>query len=305
MKHTLIYGKVKNINRQGILMAGASYFIWGIMPLYWKLLKPIDSGVIIFYRIILVAAVSLFIVLKTEGKEALKAAVRPEKAKLLFLLAGAFITANWSLYVWAVNAGFVIQTSIGHYMEPLLIALAGVFIFREKFTRSKFIAFLLAISGVMVIIIAHHEVPVLALTLGSTFAVYAAVKKYIHCSSMVSLFYETIFFVPAAAAVVLWLEITGRGALAAATGLQYLLLMTVGAVTVLVLWLFSESETKTSLSNIGVIAYLSPTISLLLGIFVFHESFDRIQMLAFSIIWAGLFLYAAGSCRNSRQQSYK
>lgn len=282
-------------NKKGIFLAFLSYFIWGIMPLYWKLLIPIDSFVIIFYRIILVAAVCLVIIAKTEGLSAVRESLRPKGAGWTFFLAGIFVTANWGVYVWAVNAGMVIQTSIGHYIEPLMICLFGMILFREKVSKFNIIALLCAAAAILLMVIHYREIPFVAIGLGSTFAIYAAIKKKENGSSMVCLFNETIFLVPPAAIILVWLESTGRGAFQAASPPKYLLLMTTGLVTVLVLWLFAEAEAKTTLSNIGLIAYLAPTISLFLGIFVFHEPFDLVEFLSFVIIWTGLAVFGAGS----------
>lgn len=293
-QNEITLGAAEQQNRKGLALAFASYIIWGIMPLYWQELKPIDSWVIIFYRIILVAVVSFAGAWKADGWEKIKAGLKPKGTKLTFLLAGLFITANWSLYVWAVNAGFVIQTSIGHYLEPLMIAGFGIILFKEKAVKSKIFAFALAGIGVLIIMVHYGEAPFIAIGLGSTFAIYAAIKKRVSCSSILSLFYETVFFVPAALIIVIYLETTGKGALAVASPAKYLLLMTVGLVTVIVLWLFAEAETRTSLSNIGLIAYIAPTISLFLGIFWFKEPFDLVQLGAFAVIWAGLIIFSIG-----------
>ncbi|SCJ54563.1 putative chloramphenical resistance permease RarD [uncultured Eubacterium sp.] len=300
-QNTGMVGRTVLQNRKGIVLALTSYIIWGVMPLYWQELKPVDSWVIIFYRIVLVAVVSFIGAIKTDGWDEIKSGMKPRGAKALFFLAGVFITANWSLYVWAVNAGFVIQTSIGHYLEPLMIAGFGMVLFKEKASKNKFIAFGLAGAGVLVMIVHFGEVPIIAVGLGSTFAIYAAIKKKLSCSSMLSLFYETIFFVPAALIIIIYLECTGRGALSMASPAKYLLLMTVGLVTVIVLWLFAEAETKTSLSNIGLIAYIAPTISLLLGIFWFQEPFDLVQLCAFGIIWLGLIIFTIGEFRTMKK----
>lgn len=300
-QNTGMVGRTVLQNRKGIVLALTSYIIWGVMPLYWQELKPVDSWVIIFYRIVLVAVVSFIGAIKTDGWDEIKSGMKPRGAKALFFLAGVFITANWSLYVWAVNAGFVIQTSIGHYLEPLMIAGFGMVLFKEKASKNKFIAFGLAGAGVLVMIVHFGEVPIIAVGLGSTFAIYAAIKKKLSCSSMLSLFYETIFFVPVALIIIIYLECTGRGALSMASPAKYLLLMTVGLVTVIVLWLFAEAETKTSLSNIGLIAYIAPTISLLLGIFWFQEPFDLVQLCAFSIIWLGLIIFTIGEFRTMKK----
>lgn len=282
---------VSNDNKKGILLALGSYVLWGVMPIYWQAMHPIDSFVIIFYRIVLVAVVSFLCALKTDGFEKIKDAIRPKKRIVIFVFAGIFITINWSVYVWAVNANYVIQTSIGHYIEPLMIAIFGIILFKERLTKYKFMAFVLAAIGVLIIIIHCREVPFLAIGLGSSFAVYAAIKKLVKCSSMISLFYETIFLAPIALVFVLYLELTRQGALQVANLPKYFLLLSAGVVTVLVLWLFSESETKTSMTNIGLIAFVAPTISLLMGIFLFKEPFDVVNLIGFIVIWIGLLCF--------------
>jgi len=282
-------------NTKGTIMAVSSYVIWGLMPIYWQALKPIDSGIIILYRIVLVAIVSFAGALKTDGWEEIKKTIRQKKAVLYFLSAGIFITLNWGLYVWAVNAGFIIQTSMGHYIEPLMIALTGIILFKEKLTKSILISLCFAGTGIIIMLVHYGELPMIALGLGSTFAIYAAIKKKIHCSSIMSLFYETVFFVPLAAAGIIYVEVKGIGAFAAATKPEMGLLMTVGIVTVAVLWLFAESEKKTSMSVIGIAGYLAPTISFFLGVFVYNEPIDQIELIAFAVIWVGLAVFVTGT----------
>ena len=136
---------------------------------------------------------------------------------------------------------------MGHYIEPLMIALTGIILFKEKLTKSILISLCFAGTGIIIMLVHYGELPMIALGLGSTFAIYAAIKKKIHCSSIMSLFYETVFFVPLAAAGIIYVEVKGIGAFAAATKPEMGLLMTVGIVTVAVLWLFAESEKKTSM----------------------------------------------------------
>jgi len=278
-------------------------FWWGIMPIYWQWLKPIDSAVIIFYRIVLVAAVCFLFALKVHGMEEIKAQLRPKGVKLRYFLAGLLITANWSIYIWAVNADMVIQTCIGYYIEPLIVCLFGVFLFKEKLDRFKIIALILAGTGVSVVIIHFRQLPAVALSLGITFALYAAMKKGFSMPPLLSLLYETIFLMPPALIVIIGMEVTGRGALAVINSpLQYVLLMFCGLFTAFPLALFANAANKIDLFSLGITEYISPTISLCISIYLFKEPFDRIQLIAFAVIWVGLVFFSYGEYVKNRKE---
>ena len=154
----------------GLIAALGCSFLWGILPMYWKLLVPIPSSVIIFYRIFWVGVVTFFAALKLYGWERIKAPLKVKGNKLKVFIAGVIITLNWSIYIWAVNAGFIIQTSIGYYIEPLVVCLFGIIFFKEKITKYNLSAFVLATIGVLVVVIHFGEVPTIAIGLAMTFA---------------------------------------------------------------------------------------------------------------------------------------
>ncbi|MBS6208271.1 MAG: EamA family transporter, partial [Firmicutes bacterium] len=156
--------------RQGMTSALMCSFFWGILPIYWQLLRPIDSSVIIFYRIVLVAAVSLTGALLFHSREEISAPLKDKKLVAKYALAGLLITVNWSIYIWAVNADFVIQTSIGYYIEPLVVCVFGIVLFKEKLSKYKMIALVFAAAGVAAVIAYFREIPLIALGLALTFA---------------------------------------------------------------------------------------------------------------------------------------
>ena len=287
--------------KQGMISAIGCAFWWGFMPIYWKMLNPIDSAVIIFYRIVLVAAVCFLLALKVHGMDEIRKQFGKPGIKLRYFIAGLLITLNWSIYIWAVNAGMVIQTCIGYYIEPLIVCVFGVFLFREKLDKYKVIALILATAGVAVVIIHFGQIPLIALSLGISFALYAAMKKNFTMPPLLSLLFETVFLMPAALCVVIWLEVSGNGALAAVDMGKYLLLMFCGLFTAFPLLLFANAANKLDLFVLGLTEYISPTISLFISIYLFKEPFDSIQLIAFGIIWVGLVFFSYGEYRHVKQ----
>ena len=280
--------------KQGMISALGCSLWWGIMPIYWQMLRPIDSSVIIFYRIVLVALVCLVGALILYDKETILAPLKDKKKLFKIVLAGFLITANWSMYIWAVNANLIIQTCIGYYIEPLAVCLIGIIIFKDKLSKYKTIAFCFAAAGVVAVIVYFGEVPILALSLALTFAFYAALKKDFNMPPILSLLYETIFLMPFALGVIVYIETTGQGALAVAEPYKYALLMLCGLFTAFPLGLFADAANKLNLFVLGLTEYISPTISLFIGIKFLGEPFEPIQLIAFAIIWVGLVFFSYG-----------
>jgi chloramphenicol-sensitive protein RarD len=279
----------------------ACSILWGFLPIYWQALRPIESSVIIFYRIALVGVVCFVASLPLYGWKRIKAPLAVKGAKGKYFLAGVMITLCWSIYIWAVNADMVIQTCIGYYIEPLMVSLFGVFFFREKLTKYKSIALIMAFLGVVVILVYFHRVPLVALSLALTFSIYAAMKKSFQVEAILSLLYETMFLVPVAVGVIIYLETTGQGALGVGTPLQYGLLLLSGLFTAIPLGLFAIAVNKVSLVTMGLLEYIAPSITLAIGIFLFKEPFDLVQFLAFVLIWIGLGVFTYGELRGYQQ----
>lgn len=286
--------------KKGLIYALACSILWGILPIYWQALRPIESSVIIFYRIFLVGLVCLIVSFKLYGPEEIKKHLAPKGAKLKFFLAGCLITANWSIYIWAVNADQVIQTCVGYYIEPLMVSVFGIIFFKEKLTKYKLMALVLALAGVVVLLLHFMEIPLVALSLAITFATYAAVKKSFNLPSVLSLLYETMFLMIPALAVIIYLEVTGQGAIGVGEPYQYGLLMLCGPITALTLAFFAEAANKVPLVTLGIIEYISPSLALVIGIFVLHEPFDMVQFIAFVIVWIGLVFFTIGEAKESK-----
>lgn len=292
----------RNEYKRGVSSAIVATVLWGFLPLYWNALKPIESSVIIFYRVVLMAIlcfIATAIILK--GKGIFKPMVKDRKTFFIYLVAGVLITINWSIFIWAVNSGHVIQTSMGYFMEPLVVCLFGIILYKETTNGWKKIAIGLAIVGLAIMVIGYHEVPAIAVSLALSFAVYSAIKKSVKIHPLQSLLYETIVLAPFALGVIIYLEATGKGGLQVG-GINYFLLMFAGICTAAPLALYSYAATKVSLVTVGICEYISPSISLLLGIFVLGEPFEKVQFCAFSAIWIGLIFFTYGEIKDMKNQ---
>ena len=267
------------------------------MPIYWQWLRPIESSVIIFYRILLVAVVCLIAALFKYSLKEILEPLKDKKLLLKYILAGILITTNWSIYIWAVNAEFVIQTCIGYYIEPLMVCIFGVILFKEELTVYKKTALAFALLGVAVVIIYFRQVPMIALGIAVTFSIYAALKKNLNRPPILSLLYETVFLAPFAIAIIVYIEASGQGAIASLESgelYKYGLLMLCGLFTAFPLGMFANAANKINMFALGLTEYISPTLSLIIGIFLFQEPFEKIQLVAFAIIWVGLIFFSYG-----------
>lgn len=267
--------------------------VWGILPIYWKTLHPIDPLLIMLYRLVL-ACLLVFVVGLIIYKW--RGIIEPAKEKgalIWFVVAGMVISVNWTLYIFMVNTEKIVQTSIGYYIEPLMVCIFGMIFFKEKPSKYKYIAIGLAFAGVCVMLLSYGQLPILALVLASTFATYAAIKKKVQAPALISLFYETLFLAPIAIGIILYMELGGKGAFTVGQPGQIALLFFSGLFTAIPLCLFAVAANRISLLALGLTEYISPSIGLVLGIFLYKEAFDIYQFLGFLIIWLGLAVFTA------------
>lgn len=287
--------------RVGLLCAIACSVMWGSLPVYWKMLGEIDSLLIVFYRIVMSCVSVLIADLFLYKKEDIWKPLKEKGAKLTYGLAGVLISANWGTYIWAVNSGRILQTSIGYFIEPLLVCIFGVLFFREKLNSCKIVAFLFAIAGLGYMLIRYRELPLIGLFLALSFGVYAIIKKKVEADAMLSLLYETIFVVPVALIAIVYMESRGLGIVAHFQPLTLVLLLLSGIATGIPLILFAVAAKKVDMITLGVTEYLSPSISLVLGVAVYGEPFDSVRFTAFALIWVGLVVFTVGMYRDAHK----
>ena len=292
----------KSQYKEGLISLLLCMTIWGLLPIYWKALIPIDSWIIILYRVSLAFMVSaLYARTKYSWKEIFDPLLHDKQLALKYFFAGVLITANWSTYIWAVNAGYMIQSSIGYYIEPLVVCLLAIIIFKEKLSTFKLIAFGLATLAIIIQLVHYKEFPGIALGLAFSFAIYAAIKKTVEQPPLISMVYETFFLAPIALGLILYLEFTGKGSTAMMNApYQFVLLLFAGLVTVIPLVLFGSAAKKVPMVTLGLMEYISPTIGMFLGVFVYHEPVDIVLLISLVIIWIGLGFFTVSEIRDNK-----
>lgn len=291
---------MKKNYEKGFFAALGCAGLWGILPIYWKSLIPIPSSTIIIYRILMIAVVCVIAARFKYSWSRIFSPLKDWRTSLKFFVAGLIVTSNWSIYIWAVNSGHIIQTSIGYYIEPLVVCIFGAIFFKEKLTVYKSTAVILAAASVIVILVHFGQVPGIALILATTFAIYSAIKKTVDQPPVISLLYETIFMAPIMLCVIVWLELHGAGALGVGESYQYFLLLLCGLATAIPLGLFAYAAQRTSMFVLGLTEYLSPTLALMLGIFLYKEPVDKVLIMAFGLIWIGLIFFSYGEFKSGK-----
>ena len=287
--------------RNGIICVLACQLIWGFLPVYWQALVPIPSWIIILYRMTTMFIYSYIAARMRYTKEEIWGPLKEKGAVKRYLIAGALLTANWSIYIWAMTTGHMIQSSIGYYIEPIVICLFGVVIFKEKFTKYNATAMALATIALVVMLIHYRQLPGVALGLAFTWATYSAIKKSSKNPPVIELVYETMFYAVFAVIGILVIETRGIGALNLGVPGKYALMFLSGLVTLIPIALFGSAAKKVSLFIIGLTQYISPSITLLLGIFAYKEPIDRVQLISFAVIWIGLIFFTYGEDKNNKE----
>ncbi len=284
------------------MAAACCYLIWGLVPLYWTRLASIDPVELIAYRhvgtLVVVAALVFF-----QGQMAeIQGVFRDRRTLGVHLLSGSLLTVNWLVYVWGVNTGHVIETSLGYFLVPLMNVAAGRFVLHEHLRRLQWVSIGFAVAGVVVIIAQIHRVPWIALVLAATFSSYGLLRKRSSLGSLSGLTVETLLLAPLALGFLVWRQSTGLGALGRVDGWLHGLLMCAGVVTATPLLLFAYGARRIRLTTLGLLQYLGPTTQFTLGLLVYREPFSSDRALGFVLIWAGLILYTADNLLGGRRR---
>ncbi len=289
--------------RRGLWIAVASFVMWGLMPLYWHLLKAVPSLQIVVHRIVWSALLVVAYLVWKQGRGWLRAALAKPRVAWMLALSGVLIAFNWGLYIWAVNAGHVVETSLGYFINPLLNVLLGVLLLRERLTVAQWVAVVVAAMGVLWLTFNYGSFPWIALSLAASFGLYGFIRKLAVVDSIPGLAIESLYlFVPALAAL-LWLESQGSGGFISSWGWQVdALLVFGGALTALPLIGFAYAVRRIPYSVVGFMQYLAPTLQLLIGVLVFNEVFDRARAIGFVFIWIGLTIFAVDGVWRARRK---
>lgn len=286
----------RKIYIRGIAYTVAAFTAWGILPLYWKALKQVPAGEILAHRIFwsfIFAAAALFIYGR---RNEFISMLSIRSNRVYALLCAGLISANWFTYIWAVNAGHVVEASLGYYINPLFSVFLGVVVLKEKLNFWQVCSILLAAAGVAVITATYGRIPWIALILTLTFGIYGLVKKLAGIESLMGLTLETVVIAPAALGYIVFKQAAGTGNLGYSLSLAALLVFS-GIVTGLPLLWFAKGAQIVPLSTVGLTQYLAPTITLFLGVFIFREPFTSVEAISFGLIWVALLIYSLSGMR--------
>jgi chloramphenicol-sensitive protein RarD len=294
------------VDRRGLWVAIASFLAWGLMPLYWHALKAVPSLQIVLHRIAWSAVLVGAFLFWQQGAGWFRAALARPRVWWMLALSGLLIGFNWGLYIWAVNAGHVVETSLGYFINPLLNVLLGVVLLHERLTRAQWASVAIATAGVLWLTFRFGQLPWIALALAGSFAVYGLIRKLAHVDSVPGLGIESAYLFLPAVALLAWSESHGQGGFfAAAEGGGYglaanALLVFSGVLTALPLVGFAYAVRRVPLSVVGLLQYIAPTMQFLLGVLFFHEPFDRDRAIGFACIWIALAIFALDGLRRAR-----
>ncbi len=278
---------------RGALAATSSFLVWGVVPVYWKQMQGVSAFELITHRIAWSLLFLLGVLWWQKNLHALRPAFTESRTFGLNLLSSVLLVINWTVYIWAVNSGHVIESSLGYFLVPLVNVALGSLLLHERLRPPQWIAIGFAAAGVGVLLTRTGHVPWIAITLAVTWAGYGLLKKRSSLGSIAGLTVETILLFPLAAGLLLWWYHTGEGALGRVDLRLHLYILSIGVVTAIPLLLFAYGAQRIRLATLGLLQYLAPSVQFLIGWLWYRESFDHVRLQAFGLIWCGLALYSA------------
>jgi chloramphenicol-sensitive protein RarD len=281
---------------KGLLYGVGAYSIWGLLPLYWRALHGVPALEIFAHRIVWALLITVALVaLRRGGWAWMREAARTPRTLLTFSASAVLLSINWWLYIWAVNAGHVVETSLGYFINPLVNVLLGVLFLGERLRLGQGIAVATALCGVLYLTVQYGTPPWIALTLAGSFAFYGLLRKTAALGSLEGLTLETMLLAVPSLGYLLWIEATGTGAFWHGGPLTSLLLIGSGLVTATPMLLFAGGARRLTLTTLGILQYIAPTLQFTLGVTLFGEPLSPQRMVGFALVWAALAVYTLES----------
>ncbi len=289
------------LDRGGLSATIVAFLMWGVFPLYWHLLKSVPAFEIIANRIVWAAVFLLAWLFFKQGNRWWRDVLSRRGVAGWLAVSSLFIAFNWGLYIWAVNAGHVVETSLGYFINPLVNVVFGVLFLRERLNPRQWCAIAIAAAGVLWLTVHHDGVPWIALSLALSFAIYGLIRKQVAVDAVPGLAIESVYLLLPAIAWLFWQASQGSLHLGHSGTNIALLLILGGGLTALPLIGFAYGTRRIPFTLVGMLQYIAPTLQLLIGIWIFHEPFDRNQLIGFAGIWAALAIYALDGVYRSRR----
>ncbi len=301
----------------GVAAGAGAYILWGFLPLYWKLINHVPSEEILAHRMIwsfvFMLIVLMFLRRIKKFVTELKELIANKKKLIGLLFAAIFITINWFTYIWAVNNNHVVEASLGYYINPLVSVLLGIVFLKERLSFWQIISFTFAAIGVSILTFNFGSIPWVAISLAVSFGLYGLLKKLTALGALTGLTIETMFITPVALLYVSFLVKDGSNSFVLSEPMTTALLFGAGVATAIPLLLFATGANRVSLSMIGFLQYIAPTIMLVLGVFLYNETFSQVHMISFIFIWIALAIFTLSNTRllarfeprMTKEKSYK
>lgn len=282
----------------GVAFGGAAFLIWGISPLYWKALGSVPAVEIVLHRIVWSFLFLIPLVLIRKKWPAFTATLKNRRVMLTLLASALLVSCNWLIYIWAINAGHLLQASLGYYINPLVNVFLGMVFLKERLRRSQAFAVLLAALGVLYLTFFLGQFPWIALSLAFSFGLYGLIHKTMSVGSLVGLTIETLMLALPALIILVYLGQQALGVFSnQGVGID-LMLMASSVLTAVPLLFFSFGTRRLQLSTVGILQYIGPSCMFFMAVFLFDEPFFKAQVISFLMIWTALAIYSTDSVRH-------
>lgn len=285
----------------GYLYTFQAFLTWGLLPIYWKFLSHIPALEILSHRIFW-SLVFSFLFLAWKKQLRLAPVFADKKALGTLAITGLLVGSNWGVYIYAVNINHIVEASLGYYITPLINVALGILFLKERLNKLQLTALLLAAAAVIYLTVDYGHFPWISIYLAVSFGVYGLLKKMSGVEAMPALLIETMVLTPFALSYIVWGLISGQGHLFTESIQTDALLIMAGVVTTMPLYWFGLGSKRISLTSVGFMQYVAPSIMLLLGLFIYHEGFPKEKQIAFSAIWVALVLYSYSILLNYKRK---
>ena len=286
----------------GLMYAGSAFLIWGLSPVYWKALGAVPALEITMHRVVWSFVFLICLILLQRRRHEFVEVLKNGRMLLTLIFTAIIISGNWLLYIWAVNNNYLLQASLGYYINPLVNVVLGMVFLREQLRKPQILAVLLAAGGVLYLTISYGELPWIALTLALSFGLYGLIRKVVPVGALVGLAVETMLLSPPAVIYLVYLNSQGADAIFRVSLTLDLLLIGCAPLTAIPLLLFTLGAKRIYLSTLGLIQYIGPSCMFLLAVFYYQEPFSAVQIWTFVMIWAALVIYSTDSVIYYRRQ---
>jgi chloramphenicol-sensitive protein RarD len=285
---------------KGLIYGLSAYLMWGLFPIYWKQLSNVPAEQILAHRMTWSLIFLLGLLAMRRNWAWIIPALRDKQTVLNYFAAATLLSINWGVYIWAVNSNFIVETSLGYFINPLVNVLLGYLFFGERLRQWQLAAIVLAAIGVTYLTYVYGRLPYIALTLAFSFGTYGLLKKRGKLNAIESLSFETALLFPFALSFLIYLQIIGVGSFGNGTVRETILLASTGIGTAVPLLCFAAGARRIPLTTMGILQYVAPTIQFLIGVFLYQESFSHAQLIGFLFIWSALGVYSAESLLHYR-----